>query len=728
MRGMTVAGMTLAVLGGSAASAGVHINEILLNPPGSLDSTREFIELAGTPGMKLDGYAVAILNGAQQRFYPVGSIPPAPVAQEIDEFFSLDGLRLGNNGLLVLGVGIAGNYPTLLADSGFQRWTNLYNGGLDTPGQIQNDGSNTFLLIRRRPGATQADPANPGGLRWGKDITHDDNLVTPVTDPQTGIDMDQYGDGSIDSGEPNGQGANTLDLKGESTPGDIGDDLEIVDQVSYEHDRGWEYNTDNRRVDVGSPAVGLPQRRVHALGDPQGINPDCLTRVDYRTKGPGYAPAPGATGEMPNGNNWQDTATEQWIRGESVVGASGEGAAPFMFFDNTPNSNPDAIQPYLANTPLWLNDGLGADYDFLTPNSYQIMAGRVNPLAVPYIPGDADRDGDADADDIAKIAAVFGDADWVFSNSFSSAPEGDSGDPASQTRPWDVDATGDNGVEPSDLQWTLNFLGNTDGRIIGVRYDSPIPSASGVHLNPGAAVACTLTASPTLPPSRTLTTLRVGDTFSLTLSVELTGGGNTAPGQENGVTQFVNDVVIASGGVVRATLVEPLGGFVTTRASLQVFAGNSGDGGVSTINGYTTQYDRGLGGPAQLFRVTLSAVGEGSTNVAFGPAAAPRLSASTPRGLKIARTSEHGNPGSAAYPTVGVAVVGGGGCPNAGCEAADLNGDCLVNLGDLSVLLSNFGSGPVPPVPAGEGDTDGDGDVDLADLARLLAAFGSDCR
>ncbi len=51
----------------------------------------------------------------------------------------------------------------------------------------------------------------------------------------------------------------------------------------------------------------------------------------------------------------------------------------------------------------------------------------------------------------------------------------------------------------------------------------------------------------------------------------------------------------------------------------------------------------------------------------------------------------------------------------------DANGDGLVNLADLQVLLFNFGTiGPA-------GDVDGDGDVDLDDLSILLFNFGRVC-
>lgn len=54
----------------------------------------------------------------------------------------------------------------------------------------------------------------------------------------------------------------------------------------------------------------------------------------------------------------------------------------------------------------------------------------------------------------------------------------------------------------------------------------------------------------------------------------------------------------------------------------------------------------------------------------------------------------------------------------------DLNGDQLVDLGDLSILLANFGTTGADP---GDGDIDADGDVDLGDLSLLLVRFGLPC-
>ncbi len=709
-----------------AAWATVFINEVFINPPGSsADDTREFIELLGTPGRSLDGYAIALVNGAVTKYYPLGSIPPRPVAQEIDEFFSLDGLRLGPNGLLVIGIGTSSMYPTLLADTNFQRWTTLWNGGLDVPGKLNNDGSNTVLLLRRRPGRTQADPLNPAGLRWGKEIIPDDELFTPVLDPQTDQLVDQYGDGALDEGQPNGiDGGQTLDLVGASTPGNVLDDLEVVDEVSYEDDRGWEYDVDARRVDLGSPVAGLPPRRVHALDDPQGFNPDVLIRVDYRTKGPGWLPAPGAVGAGPNGRNWQDTATEQWIRGESVVGSGGQGGNPQFFLDNSANGNPDAIQPYLTNVPLWLADGQAPDYNFAAPFTYQIMAGRINPLAVPYIPGDADRDGDCDADDLAKVAAVFGEPDWVFSNAYAGAPAGNDGDPATQTRPWDVDATGDNGVEPSDLQWVLNFQGSVDGRIVGRRYDSTTPAATGVYLNPNTGVTCAVTWTAVVPSGRPLNGLRAGDAVEVTVRGQVVTGANTLPQQQNGIMQFVHDLTLSAAGVARVEAVTALGAFVKTRATLEAPVGPSGDRGLRKINGYTTSFTQGLAAAAELYRIRLRAIGSGTTTATLGPASEAGMALSTPHGLKLGRTAANGNPQSATYPAPLTLTASGQLLPG------DTNCDGVVSFDDIDAFVIAL-SGQAAYEAAYPGcvwlnaDCDGDGAVTFDDIDPFVTILSS---
>lgn len=749
------------------ASAAVFLNEIFINPPGSLDDTKEYIELQGTPGMKLDGYAVAVINGGQIKLHPASHMPPDPgvnswfysalypdiwpISQytpEIDEFFSLDGLQIGPNGLLVVGIGAASQYP-LLADAAFRRWTTLWNGGLDTTGKLANDGSTTVMLIRRRPGRTQANAGSVpmSELRWGKDIEHDSEMVVPANpficvggtnngqacDPLnpdcpggTCVEVRQFGDGSIDKGLPKNYAAlepDTLDLKGENTPDDLFPDLEVVDEVSFEGDRGFEYDVDDRKVDDygdGPASRKYPRRRVHSLGDPRGFNPDCLTRVDYRTKGPGWAPRDGGTGQLPNGNNWQDTATEQWIRGESIV------ASNQYFYSNVANSHPDAIQPYETQVPEWLVGPSGYEFTF---RFYPIQAGYVNLLAVPFIPGDVDRDGVCDQADIAKLAAVFGDDDWIFSNSYLNAPYSDRGDPAAQTRPWDVDATGDNGIEASDLQWVLNFQGNTNGRIVGIRYDSttPTPPGSGVVLNPGLTAAnntvgCTVSTDVQVLSGRTLSSLKVGDRVEVIIRAEVSAGAIALAGQENGAMQFVHDIELSSAGVLRVQHVEPLPPFQTTRSAIQIPQGQSGDLGMRTVNGYTTSFVQGLAGASGLYKVVLQAKSVGSATLTVSPAVEPKFLASTPRGLKIGHSNNQGNPASAVYPA---------GQPIAVTSTVlfDVDGDGDVDEDDLAEFYA-CATGPAlgPPTAGCEiWDRDGDQDIDSADFGRVQKCItGSD--
>jgi hypothetical protein len=71
------------------------------------------------------------------------------------------------------------------------------------------------------------------------------------------------------------------------------------------------------------------------------------------------------------------------------------------------------------------------------------------------------------------------------------------------------------------------------------------------------------------------------------------------------------------------------------------------------------------------------------------------------------------------------AVVVSGDC---GDCVGDVNQSGAVDLADLALLLSNFGT--LSGATCGQGDIEpasGDGDVDLGDLATLLSSFGTIC-
>ncbi len=688
----TVLTATLVAFGSACASAQVFINEVFNNPPGSTDDFREYVELQGTPGMKLDGFMFAVANGVDASYFLPGTIPPIPTpAPEIDELFCLDGLELGPNGLLVLAITTQSNYPTVLPDANFAEWKLLQNGlSSGSAGKMQNDGSNTFFLVRRRPGATPQDPLHPKGWIWRKAALQDHELVPSVIDPDTGLLADRFGDGELDEGQPDNLGPNstTNDMHGITT----GEFLEIVDEVSYEANAGLEYDTDDRLVDVGSSGQPRPERKVHTLDDPQGFTPDAISRVDYRVKGSGWTPAPGAVGQLANGNNWQDTATEQWIRGETVdvSGAS--------YYDIQVNVDPKALQPYTTQVPLWLADGQAPDFSFVSTTGYKLEAGRVNKFATPFIPGDVDRDGDCDADDIAKMRAVFGNDDWAFGNSHPLAPETDSGDPTTQVRPWDVDGTGDNGIEPNDLQWVLNFQGDTTGRIVGRTYDSTTPSTVGVHLNPNGGTTATFTALATASCGGSLNTLRVGDAVELLVSGEVTSGANALAGQQNGIQQFTHDLVLQSGGVLAVETIDFVGGFDVTRSELMV---PYGGGGLEGVHGFTTDSTRGIGAAAPLYRVVLRAVGAGSETVIVTTSSRGNFAASTPFGAKLAHTLQNGDPATAQYPTpivvsvapaagTGFVMPYGVGCVSVGGFTPRLRGTgCATPGGSVTLTIEN---------------------------------------
>ncbi|MFI4854922.1 MAG: hypothetical protein ACIAQF_08105 [Phycisphaerales bacterium JB065] len=69
--------------------------------------------------------------------------------------------------------------------------------------------------------------------------------------------------------------------------------------------------------------------------------------------------------------------------------------------------------------------------------------------------------------------------------------------------------------------------------------------------------------------------------------------------------------------------------------------------------------------------------------------------------------------------TGGTYEVVGGFWASVSCPA-DLDGNGVVDLGDLNLVLSVFGVGDA-------GDVNGDGLTNLVDLNQILASFGNPC-
>lgn len=73
-------------------------------------------------------------------------------------------------------------------------------------------------------------------------------------------------------------------------------------------------------------------------------------------------------------------------------------------------------------------------------------------------------------------------------------------------------------------------------------------------------------------------------------------------------------------------------------------------------------------------------------------------------------------------------LVGGFWPVATGCACpGDLDGDCVVDIGDLSALLAAFGCCPPNACYSPAADIDGSGCVDISDLSILLSHFGSAC-
>jgi hypothetical protein len=261
----------LALVAGLAAvaPAQVVLNEVLENPPGAAaqsDAFAEYIELYGFPGMSLDGYAIACIKGGTD---PDGdgivNVPP-----EIDEAFRLDGFSIGANGFFVLYNGTAATSfipPFLPPDANSGSFFTAHIPTSDTNGNLANDGSSTYVLVRARPLGAQF----TFGSTLRKDINPD-------------VDFDSRLDLGVEPG--------SLQIE----------PLQIIDDVAWSNEGGKEYTRSSEQE----------------ISDTPGFNPDGLNRVAYYGSNPGLGFRINSTGDtVPT-----RMADEEFIYGETNVGAN----------------------------------------------------------------------------------------------------------------------------------------------------------------------------------------------------------------------------------------------------------------------------------------------------------------------------------------------------------------------------------------------------------------------
>ena len=261
---------SLALIGlvAAAGHAQVVINEVLENTPGSgsTEPRYEYIELYGAPNLSLDGYLIALAKGGSD---PDGNDIPNAIP-ELDEVFSLDGLSLGPNGLLVIynDTGDASFIPSIVTDefdpaTPVAGWDVLHVPSIDTPGNLSNDDSSSYILMRRRP----MDPSFQFGTFWRKDVRHDPGFT-----------------GKVSFGPPNQPGTPTLDP------------YQMVDDVAWSNNGGKEYVRSSQQEISNTP----------------GFNPDAIARANYFGSNPMLGSRFNSAGAIVETR----TADEEWIYGE----------------------------------------------------------------------------------------------------------------------------------------------------------------------------------------------------------------------------------------------------------------------------------------------------------------------------------------------------------------------------------------------------------------------------
>lgn len=392
--------VTLALLT-AAAHAHVIISEFTENPPGggSVDETWEFIELQGRPGMSLTGYAIGLLKGG---FDSNGdNIPDGPFGDripEIDEAYALDGWSIGPNGTFVLyneTTGISFIEPRLTPNPSFnpgqpvgpnnKRYLNgagfsqLHIPSSDTPGNLANDGSSTYLLVRKRVAHQIVNNQSVylPGYAFKKDIQHD-------------ADFDGRKDFGIE--DP----VNLPDSDGLAS---MVDPLQIVDGVAWSNGGGKEY-------------VRSSQQEI---SDTPGFNPDAVTRIRFYGRNPRAGYRFNSDGEL----RFTRMADEELVYGELV-------SIPALDYNNAIDGQGfrQVKGPTDPSGPTYNASGVAdpsGDYLFddislvgfrLTPgalNNYNATGmGGVNITQFQFVPGDFDFNGAVETEDLYRINANLG--------------------------------------------------------------------------------------------------------------------------------------------------------------------------------------------------------------------------------------------------------------------------------------------------------------------------------
>ncbi len=342
----------------ASAHAQVVINELCENPPGggsTADAFIEYIELYGRPGMDLTGYAVVLFKGGED----LNGDGTLDIPPEIDEAFTLDGLHLGSNGLLVLYNGRPHQsfIPLFLPNDGETAYS-FFDTHIPSPfdinGNLGNEGSSTYALVRRRPFHS---------------IVNGQSVYAPGYNVWKDADFDVNLDSAYDFGfeAPNASAI---------------DPMQVIDEISWSHNAGLEYTRSRQQV----------------ISDTPGFNPDAVSRVAYYGSNPGL----GLRFNSDGGIVATRMADEELIYGDMIGGP-----LDFMYDPNRAGAPTDPNGDGFQDISL----GLLANPFRLTPGGFNDHA-ATGIAQFRFIPGDLNFDGIVNAADLALLDAQLLGADF----------------------------------------------------------------------------------------------------------------------------------------------------------------------------------------------------------------------------------------------------------------------------------------------------------------------------
>lgn len=369
----TVVAAALSTLVTSNAHAQLVINEVFENPPNGGDETWEYIELMGPSGYDLSGYAVFLIKGGRDIEEPFDA-PDGSQSQrtpEIDEAFSLDGWSVGPDGLFVIynasQFGFTGLSPYLMENPDYKffmpespenkRFLNgasmasLHIPSVDTQGNLSNDDSSTYLLVRKRPGHE----LNGSGQSVYADDYGWKKTVNPDVEFNSRLD---FGDEDT-LGVPVYLGSG---LNGAQTAPFAMEPVQIIDEIAWSNNGGKEYVVSGRGVDANE------------ISETPRFNPDAVSRLRYLTSNPLVGT------RIDNSENIDPTnlADENWVYGETLNVEPG--TPEYLLFKPLLEVGPDLMPGTLDDelNHLAPTDPDGPFYSFSGP-------GDDDPLEAPFL-------------------------------------------------------------------------------------------------------------------------------------------------------------------------------------------------------------------------------------------------------------------------------------------------------------------------------------------------------